>query len=449
MTLETVVMLIAFIVFGICTLLFINRASAASKFRSKIAMPRNFVEGTATGIAYPLWGISYGLIFLQCAAFMAFPPAGELALNDRLIIYILSVFVFFVLRACNLPLLAIWFGKTGVWISHGTNGLIKFEDMLSCTVIRRRNRRSVNSNVVCTLVFYARNRFLFFYRRRFVCKLSAFELEPYLKYLPTAERRLSGRDKLHARDAFISFFSCICAVFAMFGSACFLFSSAVLSPYTYTESESALSEEIATFAPITEALESDNCIILRHEAIEAINVYSESDGQLLWSVSRYKHAFPRSGDGISATDGILRYTVNGSDRYFDVKSGKELSAEEVSDKQFPAPNELRDINFEFHPLYVRKQLSDGSYRYIVNHPMAYVLFVPSVAWGILLAASIALYLLRAIASRRADAAVAVEAVFHTPTVLSNGEETENHGEENAKNEEDGDYHPKDTQIKAI
>ena len=208
------------------------------------------------------------------------------------------------------------------------------------------------------------------------------------------------------------------------------------SPYTYTENEIATNNEILTFTPITEVLESDDLIILRHNAIEAINVYSEQSGEFLWSISRKKSAFPKSDDGITAAQGVLRYTVNGSDRYFSVSNGTELPFEAVSGITFPSPDQLRDIDFDFNPLYVRKQLSDGSYRYIVNRPGSYILFLPAVSWGILICSLLMLYLLRATANKTTgDATETEEETALPPPLLNAPKEIDNTEHEEIEIEE--------------
>ena len=391
MTLETVIMLLAFSIFALCSALFITRATAASSFRNKIAAPRGFTEGAAIGPAYPLWILSYGMLFVQCAAFMAFPATDEIAINQRIIAFIINLVIFFLLRSANMPLLAVWFGKTGIWISHGVNGLIKFDTITACEIIRHRKKAS-DPNAMCTVIFYTSVKRSVFHSGKFVCKVALCELEPYLSQLPVS----NDASKTVDRSGFTTvtrIISGLGVALTLFGIVCFTFSTALLSPYTYTENEKAQDLEFKTYAPITEALAENGLTVVRHKDVEVINVYS-NEGVFLWSVSRQKDFFPNKKDGISAAEGVLRYTVNGVDRYFRITDGAELTAEETQEISFPAPDALRTMDFEFHPLYIRKQLSDRSYKYTVDRPALYVLFIPSVAWGIFLFGAASLYLVR-------------------------------------------------------
>lgn len=394
MTIETVIMLLAFSIFALCSAIFITRATASSSFRNKIAAPRGFTEGAAIGIAYPLWIFSYGMLFVQCAAFMAFPTLNEIELNRRLLIFIVNLVVFFILRSKNLPLLAVWFGKTGIWISHGVSGLIKFENIISCEITDRKKFHSDDPNAMCTLTIYTKGRKRISRTEKYVCKLAANELTPYLSHLPMTDKKQNDGKMTSPIVSLNRLLTNIAAAITLFGAICFLFSTALLSPYTYTESETAEKTEYVTYAPITDALGENGMIVVRHEAIEAINVYSEESGELVWSLSRARDFFPDENDGISAANGVIKYTVGSSARYFRITDGTELSHEEVSEIEFPHPDALRAMDFEFHPLYIRKQLSDRSYKYTVNRPTTYTLFIPSFAWGMLIFGTVALYIFR-------------------------------------------------------
>jgi len=397
MTLETVIMLLAFSIFALCSALFITRATAASSFRSKIAAPRGFTEGAAIGAAYPLWILSYGLLFIQCAAFMAFPSSDELSLNQRIIAFIINLVIFFLLRSKNMPLLAIWFGKTGIWISHGVNGLIKFENILACEIIEPKHRSGTQS-IMRTVVIYAESKKNPFHSEKFVCRIAENELKPYLSKLPVVKdaRRVTAEHS--AFSALSRLLLRISAALTLFGAICFLFSTSLLSPYTYTESEEAGNIEYKTYAPITDALEESGMTLVRYEGIEVINIYSDS-GEFAWSISRARDFFPNTNDGISAAEGIVKYTVGGGERFFRITDGKELTYDQVSQIEFPPADELRAMNFEFHPLYIRKQLSDRSYKYTVNRPALCTLIIPSVAWGIFLFGAASLYFIRVVAIR--------------------------------------------------
>lgn len=393
MTPETVIMLLAFSLFALCSALFITRATAASSFRNKIAAPRGFTEGAAIGPAYPLWILSYGMLFVQCAAFMAFPTSDELSLNHRIIAFTVNLAIFFLLRSANMPLLAVWFGRTGIWISHGVNGLIKFDSIVACEILGRK-KRAVDPNAMCTVVFYTNVKRSIFHSGKLVCKVSACELEPYLSKLPVVDdARSAVEHSLFA--ATTRLLSAVSIAITLFGAVCFAFSTSVFSPYAYRESEGAEELEFKTYAPITDALDESGLTVVRHKGVEVINVYSE-DGVLIWSLSRKKDFFPNKNDGISAAEGVLRYTVNGSNRFFRVTDGVELTAEEAARIDFPSTDALRAMDFEFHPLYIRKQLSDRSYKYTVDRPALYTLFIPSVAWGILLFGAATLYLMNLI-----------------------------------------------------
>lgn len=391
MTLETVIMLSAFSIFALCSALFITRATAASSFRNKIAAPRGFTEGAAIGAAYPLWILSYGMLFVQCAAFMAFPSSGEIALNRRILLFIITLVIFFLLRSVNMPLLAIWFGKTGIWISHGFNGLIKFESIIACE-ITKQHKNTDDPNAMCTVVLYTEKRRSPFHNGKYVCKVTYGELQPYLTKLPVVkDARKVAAEHAPTPTAMRLFFH-LGILLTLFGIVCFIFSTSLLSPYSYTESSEAEDNEFKTYAPITDALEENGMTVVRHEGVEVVNVYSD-DGVFVWSISRKRDFFPNSNDGISAADGVLRYTVNGTDRFFRITDGMELSADDVAEIDFPTADALRPMNFEFHPLYIRKQLSDRSYKYTVDRPAIYALFIPNVAWGLFLFGAASLYLL--------------------------------------------------------
>lgn len=391
MTPETVIMLLAFSIFALCSMIFITRATAASSFRNKIAAPRGFTEGAAIGPAYPLWILSYGMLFVQCAAFMAFPTTDEISLNQRIIAFIINLVIFFLLRSANMPLLAVWFGKTGIWIAHGVTGLIKFENIIACEISGHRKGAN-DPNPMCTVVFHTDGKRSILHSGKFVCKVAACELEPYLSRLPITNgtRHTSSRSAFSATARLISVIS---ISLTLFGAVCFAFSTAIFSPYTYRESQNAEDIEFKTYAPITDAISESGLTVVRHKAVEVVNVYS-NDGVLIWSLSRKKDFFPNKNDGISAADGVLRYTVNGIDRFFRITDGVELISADTSHIDFPTPDAIRTMDFEFHPLYIRKQLSDRSYKYTVDRPSLYALFIPSVAWGILLFGAASLYIVR-------------------------------------------------------
>ena len=390
MTLETVVTLAAFSIFAICLALYIIRATAASNFRHKIAIPHGFTEGAAHGPAYPLWVLSFGLLFVQVAAFAAFPTSDELSLNKRITVFIINLIIFFILRSKTSPLLAIWFGKTGIWVSHGINGLIKFENVIRCEILNEKKLNPDDPNALCVLALYTKGRKNRFRTEKYVCCISARELEPYIVKLPDE----APKDKHPILALALKITTAVLTAVTVFSSICFIFATGVLSPYSYTEDEAVRDTDLSTIAHVSDVWEDDGTIAVHHESTEIVKVYSQSEGTLLWTVSRSKTLFPKASDGINTAEGVLRYTVNGNSRYFKLSDGTELSAEDVANIKF-APKDLNDVtSFQYTSLYVRQTLSGQTYRYITNNPSHYILFVPSVSWGMLLASVVLLYILK-------------------------------------------------------
>ncbi len=396
MTLETVVTLLFFSLFALCTVTLLARTVSAYRFRRTVALPRGFTEGVATGLAYPVWLIVYAAVFLQCAAYIAFPSSRELDMNARLIAYVCSVLLFFIVRYYNLPLLSVWFGKTGIWVSYGAGGIVRFEDMTSLTV---SCPKSDDGDAVCTVTFCAPDKKLFFHPRRYTCKLSRAELSRYRSLLPetTEDSKKKPRRDSSSLTTALSYVSLLLVAL---GACSFLFSAELFSPYRYDEYTAASAEEITSFAPITEAISESGTMIIRYEAIEAINVYSEADGSFLWSLSRARAVYSNASDGLCAKDGVVKYTVSGVTRYFNCLTGEELTADATSNIEFPDIDGTYAVNFDFTPLYVRRQLSDGSYVKLISHPLSYAFFIPSVGWAVFALGVITLYVWRMLDANR-------------------------------------------------
>ena len=390
MTLETVITLAAFLIFAVCLALYIIRATAASNFRHKIAIPRGFTEGAAHGPAYPLWVLSFGLLFVQVAAFAAFPTVDEISLNKRITVFIINLVVFFILRSKTTPLLAIWFGKTGIWVTHGLNGLIKFENVVKCEILNEKKLNPDDPNAICVLALYTKGRKNRFRTEKYVCCISARELEPYIVKLPEEP----PKDKYAAVATALKLSTVVLTSLALFSSVCFLFATGLLSPYSYTEDTAVRKDDISTIAPITDAWEDNGTIAVHHGSTEIVKVYSQTDGTLLWTVSRSKTFFPKAGDGINTSGGVLKYTVNGNPRYFNLTDGAELSEEDVDEIKFEGKDPNAVLGFQYDDLYVRQYLTGQTYRYITDNPSYYILFVPNVSWGMLLVSTVLLYLLR-------------------------------------------------------
>lgn len=388
MTLEAFIALFTFIIFAICTSLILARSISADRFRYKIAVPHSFAEAYTNNSAYRIWLSVYGALFLQCAGFIAFPSDDEITINYRLIAYIFTAGAFFVLRTITLPLLTLWFGKTGIWASHGAKGLIRFEDIYVCTVKKQEHPY----DTVYYVSFFAHGRRSFFQDKKYVCYLPEQEFLKYRSVLPITDQPLKRDNSSPSQTAtcLLSYVSSVCIAL---GLICLLFSTEIFSPYKYAEYPEASSTEISSFAPITEAISESGTMIIRYGAIEAINVYSETDGTFLWSLSR-THSILGANDGICAKDGIIKYTVNGATRYFSCSTGNEMTAEQVSDIEFPDIDQTYAVNFDFTSLYVRRQQSDGSYVKLVSNPTSYILFVPSFAWILFLFGVVTLYLWR-------------------------------------------------------
>lgn len=396
MTQTTIITILTFAVLILCSLLFLIRSLSASSFRRNIAIPRGFTEAACGTIAYPLWLTSYALLFLQCVSLAAFPSNNEKLLTARLIAYTVTAILFFILREINLPLLAIWFGKNGIWTARGKNGLIKFDNIIFCEISTSKKAKIDDLTALYTLSFFAKDKKIFFSPRKYVCKLSGSDIEKYRTKLPTSDhashpKHSSKRSRITRSLSYVSLLLIIT------GTVCFGASTQLTSPYRYNEYETASEIEISSFAPITEAISENGTMIIRYENIEAINVYSETDGSFLWSVSR-KYSRKASGDGICAAEGILKYTVGGESRYFVCETGEELTAEDVENVAFPNTDDTYAINFDFTPLYVRRQLSDGSYNTLISNPTAYILFIPSVAWTILVLGIVTLFIWRYLAN---------------------------------------------------
>ena len=397
MTLKAVIMLLTLFAFSLCTVLFVIRLASAARFRQRIAIPRDFAEGSATGLVYKLWIFSYGMLFVQCTSFILFPLSEEITLNLRLIIYTVNLIIFFILRSNTLPLLGVWFGKTGIWVNHGETGLIKFENILHCEILGKKTPDASNPKAMCSVVFYTDGRYRSFRRRKFVFRIAASDIAPYFDRLSIKTSSSPEYEPffIPVKNRIIGALSYLSGSVFIIGLVCFILSLCILSPYRYNEYPEASATEIVSFAPITEVVadQENNLLFVRYAGIEAVNVYSETDGAFKWSVSRA--TFPAAASaGISVSNSILRYTVNGEARYFDCVSGAELSADSIGDIEFPKSS---GNSVFFDELTIKKQLSDGSWSIIVARSQLYSLFIPSVSWDIMLSGLIALYICRSLA----------------------------------------------------
>lgn len=392
MTLETTVTLLFFSLFALCTAALLARTLSAHRFRRTVALPRGFTEGIAAGAAYPIWLIVYAAVFLQCAAYIAFPSSRELDINFRLIAYLGTVILFFAVRCFNLPLLSVWFGNTGIWVCRGASGLISY-DAIDTVSISCPGPKTDGTDAICTVVFYASDRKLFFHPRRYACKLSAYELSKYRSLLPEPQ---ADAKKKPSRGGFrlAGALSYVSLLLTVLGAFSLLFSTELFSPYRYDEYAAASSEEIVTSAPVTEVISEGGTVIVRYKAIEAINVYSEADGIFLWSVSRDRAVYTGASDGLWAKDGSVKYTVAGSTRYFDCLTGQEQTADDISGIEFPDIGGTYAESLDFTPLSVSRRLSDGSDAQLISRPLSYLFFVPAAAWALFALGLVTLYIWR-------------------------------------------------------
>ena len=400
------VLFAAIVLFSVSTLLFATRLAAATSFR-RIARPRGFIEGRTPKATEAIWVLSYGLLVVQAVSLWAFPSVGSEWVTDvRLLTLFFCFFVFLYAHTVQLPLLCLWFSKTGVWMARGAGGLIPYTDIRGASVTNHRKLPLGEEAAFAKLVFVAEGRKCLFRARRFLCFLPVSDLRALSDRLPTEGKEAHAALHTPLLLRVTRTLSRCSALLILLGTLCLLFSSALFSPYRAEREPAVNQTELQTIAPISEVVAADGKLFVRYASIEALNVYTE-DGRFLWSLSLARPAAHgvSEQDGISVSGGVLRYCSAGVCRYFATADGTELNGADCAELPFAAPTDAHFINsdtrviYRFDDLNVWRQAANGDFIVVLSRPPLLQLFSPTAAWTLCLIGLLTLFVWRQLDDR--------------------------------------------------
>ncbi len=291
--------------FLICTAVLIYQAAYSIYFRTYIAQPHGFYEGIMTGVSYLLFLISYGLLAIQFILFIAFRPTSEIALCVRVILFALTVVAFFIFRALNPSLLAIWFGKSVFWDSRGENGKNLLSDIYGAKVHKKKSSHVINNQQLYKISFYIKDKYFLRLPKKYTCKLTAKQITALTEVVDfKAQEKRALPLKNLIRAILLPTFAFLIIVSCFFHIA----SLGVFNSTKYSNGEMPYGHEVNALTPVTDVFASDGKIFVCFADIGAVNIYS-SDGNFLYSISTPSSLF-KSTD-FAFADGELLYRYGG------------------------------------------------------------------------------------------------------------------------------------------
>ena len=256
-----------------------------------------------TGPCYPALIADTSLLFIQFASFIAFKSSTETVTSIRMICYLITALVFFVLFAKTPALLAYWFGQNALWERGGKHGKIEYSAIRNARLSKKLRLPIMNNQQLCKFSFYVDGKNTFFHPKKYVCKMTACEISALSRQVDFSDETPSAASKgvRFAQKALSAVALMICAVSIIQFCVCGVFNEA-----KYVSSDVAGSEEIVTLANPSEVIISESKLFVYYGALNAANVYTP-DGEFLYSVSMKSAGI--KGCEFTVSDGKINYRL--------------------------------------------------------------------------------------------------------------------------------------------
>ncbi len=276
----TIIYSVAGLLLALTLFSFIYQAVRALRFRRNIADTHGFTEGIMTGPWYPLMVMALSLLFIQFLALIIFKPQTELMFCARVLAYLLNFAAFYIFKHRVPPLLAYWFGKTALWDNFGIGGKIPYSDIYCATLSRNIRFPMMNTQQLCKFSFYSKNREHRKLPKRFVCKMTAYELTALasqVDFYSHSDGKTAKKEQLNTSciRRILPFIESLCAISAVL----LLFSFGIFYAPRYDTESFDRTQKIETITDVSSIkMTSDYSLIcIYYENIGAADIYT-SDG---------------------------------------------------------------------------------------------------------------------------------------------------------------------------
>lgn len=364
--------------FLVCIAFLLFRSVNAAIFRRKIAQNRGFSEGIMTGYVYPLMIFVLGLIFIQMLSLILFPSNDEIFIVIRLLLYTASVCIFFNLYANTPPLLAYWFGKSAFFEKNSQKGRISYTDIYNARLSKKIRLPILNNQQLCKISFNVRGKKHFSYPKKYVCKLTAYEISALSEQVDFSSKSTVVSSKAQKIYHFFLPFAIAMISLSLIIS---VMSCGIFNEIRYSDSE-ALTAEVKTLSSPKEIAVTDSLYVY-FDNIGAVNVYSLS-GQFLYSFS-VPHSFTLRTDFSADTENAYYRLGNTVYVYQNGICIKEDAYVSDFDSIFASENTVVNgtlYSFNSRGVYACDKLNPSDTRTIISYPVYNLLFSSESAFGI-------------------------------------------------------------------
>ncbi|MBE6533764.1 MAG: hypothetical protein E7678_02170 [Ruminococcaceae bacterium] len=311
----TYIIYVSIFIFAICAITFTFRSANAYTFRKKVALPHGFSEGIMLGPQYTLLITDLALLLIQTALFLVYRTYSEPIIAIRVLCFLLSVLIYFILFLKTPPLFAYWFGQNGLWVTSSQGGKIPYSDIYNARLSKKIRLPIMNNQQLCKFSFYVKGKNSFFIPKKYVCKMTACEISALARQVDFSNNidLPPQKSAYFARKSTPIFTLLICLVSIIQFVSC-----GILNTAKYTYSDTALTEEPITLSSPSELIISDDKLFLYYDSISVASVYTP-DGEFLYALSLKpsgltKRAFNVSGGCINylCGDTVYIYSTDGS-----------------------------------------------------------------------------------------------------------------------------------------
>ncbi|MBQ9692403.1 MAG: hypothetical protein IJV70_04520 [Clostridia bacterium] len=319
MTLNSAIIICSALIFAVCASAFIIRSVRSYNFRNKIALPHGFSEGIMTGASYPALITAMSLLFIQLASFIAFKSPSETICALRAGCYLLTALIFFVLFMKTPALLAYWFGQNGLWEHSGRKGKISYSDIYNAQLSKKLRLPIINNQQLCKFTFYVKNKNSFFHPKKYICKMTAYEISALSRQVEFTEAPVNTEIKRVriSRRLIPVMLLAICIV-----SIAQFCVSGIFNDVRYADHNENGENEIVTFSAPSDIAFDGGKLFVYFDSLKAANVYSEN-GEFLYSVYQYENLSGSSdkhgGKEYRAGSRGVWYTDENGEKVFIVK----------------------------------------------------------------------------------------------------------------------------------
>ena len=339
-----------------------------------------------SGMAYPLLIISLALLLVQTVLFIVLPLKSETAAIARLFLFIIT-FVAFVCFDRRTPALrAYWFGKNAMWEKRGERGRIAYSSIYSAKVSPKISLPGSSGQQLCKISFFVDGKKLFFGRKKYVCRMTAYAINELANQVEFNKRSHSHQHTLPFRKRVLTFVLSVILTLMTVSLVLPCFSFGILNNVTYSGTDNVITEPLNTVSPITYISFTDGKLCVYYENLEAAELYS-ADGSFLYAVN-----FPASklkSSDFSVKDGTLNYRYGDTvvRHYTNTQTTEvtkylpEHSSLFINSKE-PVVSDTGDVYTHDRHVVLIKKHGTADYVKLISRSSAVTLFDIEVTWTI-------------------------------------------------------------------